>query len=246
MKRIERTSVTDIVVENLKELIMTGNIPVGGKLPTEKEISETLNVGRSTVREALRVLQAMGFVEMKPGKGAFVAKIKEDDQNSIENWFAEHKFQITDFMEVRIALETLAVKLAVNRATEEEIQAIEENFKEFSKAIEDNDSNKLAYLDEAFHRSITNATHNYLLISINKKISDAFRAYRMKSFSHKGIAKNALMPHKDIVDALKTRDAEKGIKAMTEHIRISLEDVYSVAGNVKPPLFCSCILNHRA
>ncbi len=228
MEPIQKVSITDLVVSNLKELITSGEIPVDAKLPTEKEISEQLKVGRSTVREAFRVLQAMGFVSMKPGRGAFVAKTKEDDQDSIAHWFVEHELQLNDFMEVRMAIETLAVKLAVDRITEKEIKMLELLHTDFSKAMQENDYEKMALIDEAFHGTIAEATHNLLLITINKKVSGAFKAYRMKSFSVKGNAINALIPHRDIIQALKEKNVKRAVEAMTEHINISLGDVARV------------------
>lgn len=231
MKPIQKISVTDIVVDNLKELIKSGQIPIDSKLPTEKDICEQLKVGRSTVREAFRVLQAMGFVKMIPGKGAFVAKITDDDQDTIVNWFDKHKLQISDFMEVRGALETLSIRLAIERAKKKDIRDIESIQNDFICTIEKGDPNKLALLDEAFHSSIVKATHNQLLIAIHQKVSDAFKAYRLKSFAVKGFAVNALIPHNEILNALKEKNVEKGIQAMTNHIKKSLEDVSKVLKN---------------
>lgn len=228
MKPIEKTTITDLVVANIKDLITSGDIPVNEKLPTENEICRQLNVGRSTVREAFRVLQAMGYVKMYPGRGAFVAKTKEDNQASIINWFVEHELQLTDFMEVRAAIETLGVKLAVLKATEKEIQAIEKVLISFENALENDAIEKLPLLDEAFHNSIIKATHNNLLIPINQKVSDAFMTYRTMSFAVKGNAINALGPHREIFDALKRRDVEKAISAMNKHIDISLRDISNI------------------
>lgn len=225
---IEKISITDTVVDNLKELIKSGQIPIDEKLPTQKEICEQLNVGRSTVREAFRVLQAMGLVKMKPGKGAFVAKITDDDQDSIADWFDENKLQNSDFMEVREALESLAIKLAIKKGRKKDIQEIETIQNDFIAAFEAGDPSKLALYDEAFHNSIIKATHNQLLIAIHQKVSDAFKVYRLKSFAVTKFAGNAIAPHNEILSALKEKNIEKGVKATANHIKRSLEDVSKV------------------
>jgi GntR family transcriptional repressor for pyruvate dehydrogenase complex len=233
MKPIEKTSITDMVVANLKELLTSGELSVGEKLPTEKEICQQLDVSRSAVREALRVLQAMDFIKMKPGKGAFVAKTREDDHDSIVNWFVEHEPVLTDFMEVRSAIETLAIKLAVSRATDNEIEEIKEIHADFENTLKTNDYDRLSILDEAFHNCIAKFTYNNLLIAIYKKVSDVFRPYRTKSFAVKGNAEHALLPHKEIIDALEARDNKRVINAMSKHIQISLKDITEVVNNDK-------------
>ncbi|MGD8401428.1 MAG: FadR/GntR family transcriptional regulator [Bacillota bacterium] len=229
MKPIKKTSVIDVVVTNLKELITSGEIPVDGKLPTEKEISSQLQVGRSSVREAIRMLQAMGFVKIIPGRGAFVAKIKEEDPSTIVNWFIENELQISDFIEVRTAIETLAIRLAILRASEKEIQQLEKIHEQFKMALKNKEIEKLVYYSELFHNSIARATHNHLLITITQKISDAFRMYRGKSFSIKGNAAKSLIPHQQIIQAFRTKDINKGIKAITDHINISLDELVEKA-----------------
>jgi len=67
--RIEKISITDQVVKRIEELIRSGEFAVGDKLPTEMELREQLGVGRSTIREAFRVLQAIGLIELRPGRG---------------------------------------------------------------------------------------------------------------------------------------------------------------------------------
>ena len=82
-REIQRISVTDAVVDRLREMIENGEYKVGEKLSTETELCKMFKVSRTSVREALRVLQTMGYVEMLPGKGAFVS----DFQHKAENWY---------------------------------------------------------------------------------------------------------------------------------------------------------------
>ena len=119
MKEIQRISVADAVAESIKELICTGKYAVGQKLPTEAKFCEELHVSRTSVREAFRLLQAQGYVELRPGKGAFVADFQTGQQ---VNWFEVDDAKYNDYMEVRVAIETLAVRLAVERATEAQIR----------------------------------------------------------------------------------------------------------------------------
>ena len=114
IKAITRVSITDSVVDRIREMIESGAYEVGEKLPTEAKLCEMLSVSRTSVREATRVLQTLGYVTLVPGKGAFVADLKPSDGEE-ENWFDVENVQFYDFMEVRMAIETLAVRLSVER-----------------------------------------------------------------------------------------------------------------------------------
>lgn len=226
--RITRVSVTDEISRRIREMIESGTYSLGDKLPTEMELREQFGVGRSSVREALRILQAYGLVELRPGTGAFVASVTERSEEAIRSWFIEKETELDEMMEVRMAVEPLAVRLAIDKASMDEIEEIEAIHDRFAKAVENSDPLELATLDEAFHTAIISASHNSLLIKINQLLVDAFREYRTKAF---GIPENivdALGPHGTIVEGLMEKDRRKGEKGMQEHLRISLEDIGKV------------------
>ncbi|ADQ07907.1 GntR domain protein [Caldicellulosiruptor hydrothermalis 108] len=233
MKPIERITVTEKVVERLKEVILSGKYREGDRFLTEKEICEEFLVSRSTVREAFRMLQAMGYLSIVPGKGAYVAKTKEEDKKEVIEWFKSHNAQIRDFMEVRLAIEPLAVKLAIERITENEIKALEGVCKNLEKAIEEGNSLRAAKLDETFHTLIVNATRNQLLISINRQIINAFAEYRTKSFAVDETARNAIEPHRKILEAIVNKNPTEAEKQMINHLMISLEDITRIIENEK-------------
>lgn len=131
-------SITDSVVDRIREMIESGAYEVGEKLPTEAKLCEMLSVSRTSVREATRVLQTLGYVTLVPGKGAFVADLKPSDGGE-ENWFDVENVQFYDFMEVRMAIETLAVRLSVERATPKQIRALEKIHAAFLEANEKQD-----------------------------------------------------------------------------------------------------------
>jgi Transcriptional regulators len=229
MIKVEKLSVTDIIVSNLIELITSGKLSVNEKLPTEMKLCEQYNVSRSSVREAMKTLQAMGYVELKRGTGAFVKKILIENEQNILNWFAEHEVQLLDFMDVRMAIEPLAIKLAIKRATDREIKNLVKIHMNFEKAMKDKEAIGLARYDEAFHSAIIEATHNQLLIIINRKVTDAFTEYRNRTFSLVDSCINALRPHCNIMESLKRRDIDGGVTAMVEHLDITLDDIVNVA-----------------
>lgn len=225
MKPVERMSIIDNVAAQLKDHITSGEVAVGDKFFTEKEISATLQVGRSTVRESLRLLEAMGFIEKRVGKGAFVAKTREDEPDGLYQWFASHEPELNDIMEVRMAIEPLAVRLAIERGTSEEIEEIEAIHDSFVEAVERNDLLALASCDERFHSLIVRASHSKLLIAIGESMARCLLEYRTRSFAVRKNVRNALLPHRKILDAIKSKDVKQGMRVIQEHLRISLEDI---------------------
>lgn len=228
MKAIERFSITDEAVKRIQSELLSGRYKVGDRLATERELSEQLGVGRSTVREALKAVRALGFVEIRQGKGVYVRKTKLDTDDSIRNWFARHEFQLTDFLEVRAVLEPLAVRLAIERATTEEIAKIGQVLQRFGRAMAAGSVAELASSDQLFHSAIAEATHNKLIVLIDQSLAEAFRGYRMHAFAIKETASDALVPHQRIFDAIRERNPIAGMNEMVEHLRITLDDIHKV------------------
>ena len=228
MKQIERVPVVGQVVENIKYLIVQRGLQPGDKLPTERELVEVFGVGRSTVREALRMLQATGTVEFRQGKGAFVAEESADPQVSAKDWFNTAGLKIADFMEIRIAVEPIAVRLAIQRATDKEIGRILKAHNLFVKAVESDDPLQLASYDDAFHMEIAKATHNELFINTQIAIQECFFETRVKLFSAQEKVTGAILPHQNILNAFYTKDIETGCREMMSHITQAYKDIVSI------------------
>lgn len=229
MKTIERVSIVDQVINNLIAYMDDNNCKPGDKMPTEKEVCESLGVGRSTVREAYRMMQVMNLVKSVQGRGVFVV-----DRNAVEdvqeNWFKKYGRNISDYMEVREAIEPMAVRLAIQRAKPSDIRKLEKIHSKFKESVELDDAIKMASYDEAFHGYIAEITDNQLLIKIQENISEYFLEYRIRSFSVPESKTHALKPHQDIVDAFYEKDADKGEKVMIEHLKISFDDFQKNSG----------------
>jgi len=225
MKRIERVSVTDEVVENIRMLIAGDQYKVGQKLPTEFDFCEQLGVGRSTIREAFRVLQALGLIELRPGKGAFVSRKSMEEQDAIKEWFIENNAKVSEFMEVRMAIEPLAAKLAIIRSNPIQIEKIKGIHEAFCDAVYEKDVVRMATLDESFHNAIMEASNNRLMIKIGKLLANALMEYRTRSFAFQKNSEHAVIPHKRILDAIIKGDEKGAVSAILEHLEITLDDM---------------------
>ena len=224
MREIQRISITDAVVERVKELIESGECAPGQKLPTEARLCEMLGVSRTSVREAFRVLQALGYVDIKAGKGAFAAE-KRPEPGEKTPWYEDDNAKFSDFMEVRYAVEPLGVRLAVERASEQEIAGLAEIHASFVAANTGHDMARLIMLDELFHTKIMSCTKNPLLININKQLIGSFRIYRGESFVDSEVYGNAVIPHERLLECFERHDPERAVLEMQRHLDITNKDM---------------------
>lgn len=225
MEPIQKKSTVDLAVEKLIEYVQGGNIEVGEKLPAEVALCKELNISRTTVREAYRVLQSQGYLDMQTGKGAFVKSKERDFVQEATNWISSHKVQMSDYLFVRMALDPLAARLAAENATEQDIDDLCAIHKAFVEAVHRRDNETLELLDAKFHERIARVTHNDLLLSLVRITNHYFKLLRQTSFRFEAHAEHALMPHEQILEAIAGNHPEDAAKASTEHMLAAFQDL---------------------
>ncbi len=225
MQPIERQSAVQQAADRIKEYIIDDAHQVGEKLPTERWFCEQLNIGRSTLREAIRLLQADGYTETRPGMGAYIASKDGRGSGDAAAWLSENKASLWDLLEVRMAIEELAVRLAIERATDEDILKLQEIHGAYLKAVEQNNVEDIARLDAEYHNYIVKTTRNELLFSINDLISAKVLNFRRKTFQFPRNIRNSLEPHASILEAFENKDSAMGLQAIHLHFLKMFEDL---------------------
>lgn len=225
MESVKRVPVVQQVVDNIKNYLFSGEVAVGDKLPVEKELCEQLEVGRGTIREAFRMLEATGYVELRPGKGAFAARTSEIELNDIMQWFTEHEVETKDFLEVRMAVEPLSVRLAIERCSDEDVLQLERLHQKFVEAVQEKNVSNIVIYDERFHAAIVEFSRNQLLISISKQVEKNVKNFRSRTFYIPQNAENAIAPHEKILEAFQKRDAASGERNMQLHLDLVASDL---------------------
>ena len=198
----------DVVFETLRDAIITQVLKPGERL-MEIQLADEMGVSRTPVREAIRKLELEGLVIMVPRKGAYVAGVSMKD--------------IHEVYEVRAALEMLAVSLAAERITDEELDALErqvlrESEAEASEDIDENTLDNIVYIDTTFHDIIYQAANNQRLVQFLNILQEQLQRFRAASLSRPGRSKTALEEHKQIIEALSERNGELAAKLAKEHI----------------------------
>lgn len=200
----------DVVFQTLRQGILHGVLPPGQRL-MEIQLAKHLGVSRTPVREALRMLELEGLVVTVPRHGAEVAEITQKD--------------LQDVLEVRCALEALAVDLASVAITDEELQSLRTNTDKFERLIEAGDISALAACDVKFHDIIFSATRNNRLVQLLNNLSEQMYRYRLEYLKDKAVHPILLQEHKEIIKHLENRDTTKAKEVITRHINKQYEDV---------------------
>jgi len=231
MEKEKRVSVTDQVVDALRSRILAGEYKPGVKLPPEMTLSEIYGVGRSTIREVLRTLQAMGYVELKPSRGAFVAE--GDLQSRTEKWFTVNEDTLEDFRNLRCMVEPESAFLAAGRVGEEDMRILQDLANRFDamgrQYIETGDrglTSHLARLDEQFHTHLIRISGNGLLAQLYGQISPLFQQYSIRSFTLRPEgAREADLEHRAIFQAVSSGNGEDARNAMKKHLASAAKNI---------------------
>jgi GntR family transcriptional repressor for pyruvate dehydrogenase complex len=221
----ERKTVSRRVVEQIQELIASGKLRAGDKLPSERELAELMNVSRPTIREAFKILSASGLVEIKQGNGVFVADPSARLDNLASILFMQSD-SIHELFEVRKMIETeSAAKAAVN-GTEDYLAAIGTLTREcydkvivnpqFASAAEREEY--LSETDQTFHLMVAEAAGNEVVVRIMTNLIDLLKLSRMQSMKIPGRVEQSLKEHMAIARALKERKAEEARSLMLKHL----------------------------
>jgi GntR family transcriptional repressor for pyruvate dehydrogenase complex len=221
MKPINRVPLVNQVVESLIDHIKRDDVKEGSKLPTEASLCESLMVNRGTIREAFRVLNTRGYVNLIPGRGAFVAS----KEPTVHQWFQVNELELLSVFEVRHAIEPLATSLAIENCTHKDIVKLHRNLDEAKELLLTRDSEKLALNDEKFHSLIASLSGNSLLISINTSIQHYLHEFRLRTYLIENNRNNYYPAHKAIVDAFDARDVKLGEECMTRHLDVAGRDL---------------------
>ena len=194
----------DVVFKTLRQAILKGELEPGERL-MEIQLAERLGVSRTPIREAIRKLELEGLVLMIPRKGAEVAEITRQDME--------------DVLEVRTALEELAVKDACDHITDAQLSELKKASNEFKKALlEGKDLVTCADADMHFHDVILSATNNRRLIQMLNNLSEQMYRYRMEYLKDERTHKTLIEEHDAIRRALKKHDKVKAGAAIRVHI----------------------------
>lgn len=200
----------DVVFNTLRQAILRGELKPGERL-MEIQLANKLGVSRTPIREAIRKLELEGLVLMIPRKGAEVAEITEKN--------------LRDVLEVRKALEELAVKLACDRMTDEQMDKLKKAAKEFEEVLKTEDVTQAAETDVKFHDVIFMATDNQRLIQLLNNFREQMYRYRVEYLKKKEFHSGLIAEHEEIISCIQHARKEEAAEVVCRHIDNQVEAV---------------------
>ena len=213
LPRVAKTSLVDEVIAAMRGMLGKEAWAPGSKLPSEQELSRQLGVGRSTVREALRVLGHLGLVESRSGLGTYVIDRGMPGSQIAATQSADALVELYEF---RRALEIPAARRAAERRSAAQMSRIKSAWADCERAVKRNSADEFAELDYQFHFSILEAAGNRYAIEAYRGIEDAF-ARNVTMILGQGQLRSMLHFHDDLIDAIDRRDPEAAEREAKEN-----------------------------
>lgn len=201
---------------------MGESLSPGDKLPAERDLAERLNVSRTVVREALRTLSIRGLVEIKPGSGTYVAELTSDATETAFSLLLQSRRggdSFRDLYEIRRMIEVEVAGMAAERATEADIEAMEEAIHKMADNVDS--PAQFTQYDLDFHSSLVAAADNQLIPVLLDPIVDRLLSFRLVAYRYdrEGAIDGALVHHRSILAHVKAHDPAGARQTMSDHLR---------------------------
>ena len=232
----ERISIKDIIAAQIEEAILNKKYLPGSKLPSENELCQMFGVSRTSVREAIQILNVQGFVTIEKGRGIFVQNLSSESVSNSILKFLEHRFEgdyYFDLIHARQIIEPGIAYLAAKNRTDENLVKLEKDLVNLKN--NDGDPAKHGEYDMAFHMHLAQASKNKLLPLLLKPIHMLMPSVKSKIMSNVEEAKEAAVVwHTKIYNKVKDQDAEGAKISMIAHLEIAEKHIeLAVSGNAK-------------
>jgi GntR family transcriptional repressor for pyruvate dehydrogenase complex len=214
-------SLTDKAIEQIRELIRTGALAPGSKLPPEQELAAQLGLSRNLAREAVKALAVARVLEVRRGDGTYVTSLQPslllEGLGGAVDLLQSDSAALLDLMEVRRLLEPVATALAATRISDEQLAEVKQHLDAMRAARDDVE--RLNAHDAAFHRAVVSATGNESLLALLEGISGrTLRARIWRGLVDDQAAGRTLAEHEAIYQALSARDAVLSHAAALMHV----------------------------
>jgi GntR family transcriptional repressor for pyruvate dehydrogenase complex len=207
------------VAARLRDMIHSGELSAGDRLPPERDLAKLLGVSRPTLRAGIRSLSAVGILQSRQGAGTFVAVAEESptlDSSSLRMLSALHGFTSDEMFEARLALEMSIAGLAARRATSEQMTQLAEEIAGMYASLDEPEQ----YLvhDMRFHQIVAAASGNRILTSLMNMVATILFEYRSKTVKRAKDLKESAEQHHNIYRALRDHDPNAAEQAMHDHL----------------------------
>lgn len=215
---IQRESLAEIVARRILEMVTSRALKPGDQLPPERELAETLNVSRPSVREAIRGLSILGVVKSRQGGGAFISELDGEALLGPIRFFLElEDLNIRELYDARSLIEGDVARRAARNMTDDELDELETMLSDQARTVSDPKAFRLS--DFRFHQAIWNGCRNAFLKRIGESLNAIGLEVRRRASENPKVLEQSLKDHRRLLDALRARDPQAAAKAAEEHMQ---------------------------
>jgi len=225
MDPVKKVRLSESVINVIKEMIAEDGFKPGDKFYSENELAKKLQVSRSSIREALRILEVTGRVSVKQGKGIFITDKQGQQFSEFSSWLKANEQSIRDNFEVRLIIEPKAAGHAAEKADKEDVVKMEKAFDRFVDFARELNVEEAIVCDGKFHRLLAEATKNKTLYVLMKAMIMNLPNGWISSLYTPGRIEQTVEEHNDILQAIKKQDKLGAENAMTRHLLNALHDI---------------------
>jgi len=223
---LPRTSLWTTAVEQIRDLIDSGRLRPGDRLPGERELCQRLGISRVSLREAIRVLESAGYLEVHQGRGTFVLTPPAPaDGDLLAAWIREHDGVVHHLFELRLLVEPGIAALAAQRRSPEELAAMRASVAARAEAAAADDRETANRADAEFHRLLAVATGNPVVGSLVPGMMQVIGEERQASLAVPGQLERAAAGHREILDAVAHGDPAAAERTMRRHLEDAIRHI---------------------
>ncbi|WP_448388329.1 FadR/GntR family transcriptional regulator [Microbacterium aurum] len=222
---------SDVLAHELRERILEGEYAAGAGLPAERELVSQTGMSRTTVREALRILEVQGLIRIKAGRtgGAFVQQPGQEVMISTVGLLVRgQRIRLSSLLETREAIEPYCARLAALHRTTEDLERLEDR----ALRVADPSHDLAGFLDAniEWHNEVARASHNELLAGLMTGLSHAIRAGTDdEAFVDEAVRATAARAHEGVMRAIRAGDGDAAFRRMNRHVHSYAEAVLETA-----------------
>jgi GntR family transcriptional repressor for pyruvate dehydrogenase complex len=232
LEPIRRLRLHEEAAEQITTLIREGKLRPGDRLPSERDLVNQLLVSRTSVREALRTLEILGFIEVRPGEGAFVREVGGEALiHPLTTWLLSRRGHLLQLIEARLVLEPELAALAAQRATTEHLATMQTTLATAEASYTAGDLDGMASAIALLHQHIAASTGNPILTRIMDAIATLLSDSMAKTLRIPGRPTKSLAAHRAILAAVAARDATLARTLMRQHLDSLQADIMA------PPIY---------
>jgi GntR family transcriptional repressor for pyruvate dehydrogenase complex len=214
---IKKTRVAEEVADRIRTLILDGTFPQGQPLPSERVLTEQFGVSRGSIRDAFRMLEMIGLLETRHGRGTFPHELTLDRLVApLASVMTYQQDLQEELLDVRRMFEPAVARAAAARLTEADLADLQRILDAQRRKLKTGQSAIVE--DTAFHAALARSTRNRVVVSLMSTLNDLLVESRTLSLSQEGRPVKSIEGHEAVVDALRRHDAEGAARAMSDHI----------------------------